>query len=97
MSQMVCPNCGNNVHRSHSRSGFERLIRSVSKNKLYKCSGCGWRGWLKSKPVRVRNWKTTIPTIVFWLISLGLAIMLAFYLTESYRSQNPHRDQPTSP
>jgi predicted RNA-binding Zn-ribbon protein involved in translation (DUF1610 family) len=94
VSQMVCPECGENVHRSHTHSVFERLFRTVSSYRPYKCTGCGWRGWLA--PVMPRNWKKTIPTIILWLISLALAMLLAFYLTESYRSQHPHRTDPTS-
>jgi predicted RNA-binding Zn-ribbon protein involved in translation (DUF1610 family) len=90
MSQMVCPACGINVHRSHSRHALERFVRSFSSYKLYKCSGCGWRGFLA--PIRKRNWKKLFPTIVLWFISLVLATLLAFYLTESYRTQHPRPD-----
>lgn len=42
-----CPKCeGFHAHRSHARTYFERSRRAWSPKRLYRCHGCGWRGWL---------------------------------------------------
>jgi hypothetical protein len=42
----VCPRCRSpHVHRSRSRSPFSRFARAVTPYRLFKCTGCGWRGW----------------------------------------------------
>jgi nucleoside-diphosphate-sugar epimerase len=42
----TCPAChGSDVHRSRARSFAERLTKSISDERLFRCHGCGWRGW----------------------------------------------------
>jgi UDP-GlcNAc:undecaprenyl-phosphate GlcNAc-1-phosphate transferase len=42
-----CEGCGGaRLHRSHARNVFERLRKSRSLKRLYRCNDCGWRGWL---------------------------------------------------
>jgi UDP-GlcNAc:undecaprenyl-phosphate GlcNAc-1-phosphate transferase len=42
-----CGGCGGSkVHRSHARNVVERLRKSRSLKRLYRCDDCGWRGWL---------------------------------------------------
>jgi len=42
-----CPSCiSARVHRSHSRHIVERMRRSMSSERLFRCEACGWRGWL---------------------------------------------------
>ena len=42
-----CPSCkGWHVHRSKARSVYERLKKSRTDRRLYRCEECGWRGWL---------------------------------------------------
>jgi len=45
---MICPHCGKaeRVHRSHSRGPVERVIKTVTPYKVYRCHDCNWRGWL---------------------------------------------------
>lgn len=41
-----CPRCGvENLARSHAR-GLERLLKTLSSYRLYRCADCLWRGWL---------------------------------------------------
>lgn len=43
---LSCPRCASpRVHRSRSRSWFERLRREFTQNRLFRCDACGWRGW----------------------------------------------------
>lgn len=42
-----CDGCGGlNLHRSHARSVFERIKKNYTLKRLFRCSDCGWRGWL---------------------------------------------------
>ncbi len=42
-----CPSCkGWRVHRSKARNLYERLRKSRTDRRLYRCEECGWRGWL---------------------------------------------------
>jgi FlaA1/EpsC-like NDP-sugar epimerase/predicted RNA-binding Zn-ribbon protein involved in translation (DUF1610 family) len=45
--EQPCPSCGEStLFRSKARSLPERLRRSWSIQRLFRCSTCGWRGWL---------------------------------------------------
>jgi Polysaccharide biosynthesis protein len=42
-----CPSCITaRVHRSRARNFLERMRRNRSAERLFRCTGCGWRGWL---------------------------------------------------
>ena len=42
-----CPNCvSTRVHRSRARNLMERVRRNMGQERLFRCDGCGWRGWL---------------------------------------------------
>jgi hypothetical protein len=34
------------LHRSRARNVLERFRKARSMKRLYRCDGCGWRGWL---------------------------------------------------
>ena len=43
----ACPSCRERkLHRSRARSLQERLRRGWTTKRLFRCEGCGWRGWL---------------------------------------------------
>jgi predicted RNA-binding Zn-ribbon protein involved in translation (DUF1610 family) len=43
---LSCPQCGvERIKRSRAR-GIERLIRTFSSYRIYRCPDCKWRGWL---------------------------------------------------
>jgi FlaA1/EpsC-like NDP-sugar epimerase len=42
-----CPSCVTaRVHRSRARNFLERMRRNRSEERLFRCTSCGWRGWL---------------------------------------------------
>ena len=42
-----CPECKHGrAHRSHARTVVERVKRQFTPQSLFRCDGCGWRGWL---------------------------------------------------
>jgi hypothetical protein len=52
-----CPQCHSEaMHRARTRTLFERLRRTVTAERLHKCSECGWRGW---GPDHVRHKKVS--------------------------------------
>jgi hypothetical protein len=45
--EQPCPHChGLTLHRSKARNLPERIRRSFSPQRLFRCSSCDWRGWL---------------------------------------------------
>jgi predicted RNA-binding Zn-ribbon protein involved in translation (DUF1610 family) len=48
MRLQACPHCGKfgTLHRSRSRNFKERLVKFFLPYKIYRCSECGWRGYI---------------------------------------------------
>lgn len=45
--EQPCPKCESlQLHRSRARGLPERIRRRFSSQRLFRCSDCGWRGWL---------------------------------------------------
>jgi FlaA1/EpsC-like NDP-sugar epimerase len=45
--EQPCPRCqSHRLHRSRSRTLAERVRRSLTNRRLYRCDDCNWRGWL---------------------------------------------------
>jgi predicted RNA-binding Zn-ribbon protein involved in translation (DUF1610 family) len=41
-----CPSCGSErIHRSRTRSIWERSRKVLTSKRPYRCRACGWRGW----------------------------------------------------
>jgi hypothetical protein len=84
MSKQFCPKCGNSLHRSHTRSFSEKLIKAFSRLKLYRCHECGWRDWLAStrhKPAKSSSRK--LQSIALTLLVILLITVLAIYFAGS--------------
>jgi hypothetical protein len=53
-----CPKCGSpRVHRSRTRTFWERLRKNFTNDRIHRCHACNWRGWgrVTSEPVRARD------------------------------------------
>ena len=53
-----CPKCGSpRVHRSRTRTFWERFRKNFTHDRIHRCHGCGWRGWgaVTSEPVRPKD------------------------------------------
>ena len=46
-SAITCPSCGApDVYRSRARSIPQRVKKSLSQQRLFRCHACNWRGWM---------------------------------------------------
>jgi hypothetical protein len=53
-----CPKCGSpRVHRSRTRTFWERFRKNFTHDRVHRCHGCGWRGWgpVTSEPMRPKD------------------------------------------
>lgn len=81
MSKHFCPNCGNHLHRSHSRGLSAKLIKGFLRLKLYRCHECNWRGWLaaeKNKPPAINPRKLQSAALTLFAILLITALAIYF-------------------
>ena len=47
--EQPCPRCHvGRAHRSRARTVPERIKKELTSKRLFRCSDCGWRGWLGS-------------------------------------------------
>lgn len=73
-----CPDCGGPIHRSHTRGFNEKLVRTFTPYKAYRCHECGWRGWFTKGNTILKP--ETRRTIIQTTISLLVTIILTFLL-----------------
>jgi predicted RNA-binding Zn-ribbon protein involved in translation (DUF1610 family) len=73
-----CPSCSsvNVIKRSRSRNGFEVFLKRVTFYKTYRCSNCGWRGYLSTFGITADTAKSLIFYILLALISGFIALEL---------------------
>jgi hypothetical protein len=84
MSKHFCPKCGNHLHRSHSRSFSEKLIKVFSRLKLYRCHECSWRGWLAAETKQtVVKTPQKLQSITITLFAILLITAIAVYFAGS--------------
>lgn len=84
MSKHFCPTCGNHLHRSHSRGFSEKLIKGLSRSKLYRCHECSWRGWLAAeKQPTTSQSPRKLQSIALTLFAILLIAVIAIYFAGS--------------
>jgi hypothetical protein len=81
---MICPECGERAHRSHSRNFQETVIKKVSPYKAYRCSRCGWRGM--AAPVKTANRSGRLRSLFFWIAGLIIALIIGIYAAYDLQS-----------
>src|SRR5919202_4503356 len=41
-----CPSCScEDIHRSHTRTRWEKYRKEITRKRPFRCRRCGWRGW----------------------------------------------------
>jgi hypothetical protein len=93
LANAFCPECGNRVHKSHSRGFGERLVKVITRYKVYRCHDCGWRGWLSKGKALTRA--GGLRTLLGLLLTILATVLIAFYLIENYSSNMPLRPAPS--
>ncbi|HKY03972.1 MAG TPA: hypothetical protein VJQ56_03735 [Blastocatellia bacterium] len=68
------------MHRSHARGPAERIIKSLTRYRPYRCLRCGWRGWLTEVARPGIRWRSVLKDVVSMLVVIFL-VLLAFYMT----------------
>jgi FlaA1/EpsC-like NDP-sugar epimerase len=68
-----CPGCrSSTLYRSKAHSLPERVRRNFSDQRLYRCTSCGWRGWLL--PLQFDNGTNTESVVMPDLVALDSAL-----------------------
>jgi predicted RNA-binding Zn-ribbon protein involved in translation (DUF1610 family) len=80
VTNLFCPECGERVHRSHSRGLREKLFKAFTSYRAYRCRECGWRGWFGKSNAFIR--RSTLRTIISVLLTLIITSLIALYLVE---------------
>jgi FlaA1/EpsC-like NDP-sugar epimerase/predicted RNA-binding Zn-ribbon protein involved in translation (DUF1610 family) len=71
--EQPCPKCGSStLFRSKARNLPERVRRNFSEQRLYRCTSCGWRGWLR--PLHFNEGEAAEPAAVPDLAALDVAL-----------------------
>jgi hypothetical protein len=84
MSKHFCPKCGNHLHRSRSRGLSEKLMKGFSRQKLYRCHECSWRGWLAAeKRQSASQTPRKFQSIALTLFAILLITVIAIYFAGS--------------
>jgi UDP-GlcNAc:undecaprenyl-phosphate GlcNAc-1-phosphate transferase len=68
-----CPACGSyTLYRSHVRKLSERVRKKLTDKRLYRCEGCGWRGWTQTLDTALFHSRAnpSRPSAPGWLPSL---------------------------
>jgi predicted RNA-binding Zn-ribbon protein involved in translation (DUF1610 family) len=71
-----CPDCGGRIHRSHTRGLNEKLVKTFTPYRAFRCHECGWRGWLTKSDAILKP--ETRRAIIQSVISLLVTIILTF-------------------
>lgn len=79
-----CPSCSlpGTLHRSKGRSLSERIIKKITFFKIYRCSQCGWRGYLSTFKVA----KISVRNISYYLV---FAVVVAIVVREIIKRMVP--------
>jgi predicted RNA-binding Zn-ribbon protein involved in translation (DUF1610 family) len=89
LAALLCPQCGAQTHRSHTRGFGEKLAKTLTSHKVYRCPECGWRGWLRTgDPIKRRQ---ALRTIISVLVTLLVTTLLALYVVEKLSGTSPNR------
>ena len=94
----MCPKCGGPVHRSRTRGFSEKVVKTLTANRTYRCFDCGWRGWLETTDIpqliesRRRRFLRTISVLVTILVTALLALYL---VRKTQASSLPASDRTT--
>jgi hypothetical protein len=79
----MCPNCGGPVHRSRTRGFGEKVVKTLTVNRTYRCFECEWRGWLQATDIsqlRESRRRRLVRTIISVLVAILATALFALYM-----------------
>jgi len=85
----MCPKCGGPVHRSRTRGFGERVAKTLTANRTYRCFECGWRGWLQATNIsqlRDSTRRRVVRTIISVLVTILVTALIALYLVRNSKA-----------
>ncbi|MBM4172309.1 MAG: hypothetical protein FJ214_10610 [Ignavibacteria bacterium] len=70
-----CPACKNPsvLHRSRPKSMFEQIVKQITVFKIYRCSDCGWRGFISTIIFNKESLKAVV-------LYLGMILITAYII-----------------
>jgi hypothetical protein len=70
-----CPSCKNpsTLHRSRPKNMYEQIVKQMTFFKIYRCSECGWRGFISTLVFTKESLKATA-------IYLGMILITAYII-----------------
>jgi len=86
---MLCPGCGAKAHRSHSHNLGERLIKSFTRYRIYRCHQCGWRGRLWRAKGQSEDVGLNFRAVLGVIITIIITLIIIFYLAGSLSRPTP--------
>jgi len=76
-----CPECGEiKLHRSRSRNVFEKFFKRFTFFKIYRCKGCGWRGYRSTLTITVESFKD----ILVYVILLAITAVFVLFVIKKF-------------
>ncbi len=88
---MICPNCGADAYRSHSRNFRESLVKSVSPLRPFRCHECGWRGF--AAPTLIKPQRINRKVIFVWIAGVLLAVAIGTFGSWINTDRRPAKPQ----
>lgn len=83
--QIPCSRCGEyKLHKSRTRSQFEKYIKTLTYYRTYRCHSCNWRGWVSKRKVmgEAPILQVVLITLGWVLLALVLGVLLATAITK---------------
>jgi phage FluMu protein Com len=75
-----CPSCKelNTLKKSHSRNTKEKIVNGIGVYHTYRCTKCGWRGYLTSVALTLHS----IKKILIYLSILVITVFLTYQILQ---------------
>jgi len=86
---MLCPRCGASVHRSHTRSWREKLAKTFTRYKAYRCHHCGWRGLLAGPKTKSATSYDLKLILWGWLAAIVLVLIIVRFVINFSSAPSP--------
>ncbi|MCL6494152.1 MAG: hypothetical protein K6T54_05150 [Ignavibacterium sp.] len=75
-----CPSCKelNTLKKSHSRNTKEKIVNGIGVYHTYRCTKCGWRGYLTSVALTLHS----IKKLLIYLSILVITVFLTYQILQ---------------